>query len=127
MSAEYHARATREGRWWIITIPELEAVTQARNVREIDEMARGAIAALTNVDEDQVSVSVTIGLPDLAASAWKEAEALQAEADAASKRAAELRRTAVKNLLTEARLTQAEAGRLLGLSYQRIQQLAKAG
>ncbi|MCS4276432.1 MULTISPECIES: hypothetical protein [Mycetocola] len=36
-----------------------------------------------------------------------------------------LRREAVRNLLTEAQLSQSDAGALLGLSYQRVQQLAK--
>lgn len=124
---EYTATATREGRWWIIRVPELGAVTQARNIREIDEMARGLIAALLDLPEDGVRVSVTAELPEPAASEWREAALLQAEADAAAGRAAVLRRSAVRALLSGAGLTQQEAGRLLGISYQRVQQFAKAG
>lgn len=30
----FEATAAREGKWWIITVAALDAVTQARNVRE---------------------------------------------------------------------------------------------
>ncbi|MHB1509109.1 MAG: antitoxin HicB [Acidimicrobiales bacterium] len=125
MTREFEATATREGRWWIITVPELGAVTQARNVREIDEMATGLVAALLDLEEDDVKMRVTVELPPGVAAAWREARDLQASADAGARRAAALRRTAVKELLAKSGLSQKEAGAVLGLSYQRVQQLAK--
>ncbi|MHB1172705.1 MAG: type II toxin-antitoxin system HicA family toxin [Lacisediminihabitans sp.] len=122
---EFEATATREGKWWIITVPELDAATQARNVREIDDMATGLVIALLDLGEDDVKVNVTVELPAGVAAAWREAEALQTQADADEQRAAALRRAAVKELLSVGRLSQAEAGAVLGLSYQRVQQLAK--
>jgi hypothetical protein len=41
MAKTFTATARREGTWWIITVPELDAVTQARHVRDINEMATG--------------------------------------------------------------------------------------
>lgn len=125
MTRELEATATREGKWWIITVPELGAVTQARNVREIDEMATGLVIALLDLEEEDVKVSVTVELPASVADAWHEAGELQAKADAGARRASALRRMAVKELLTTCKLSQKEAGALLGLSYQRVQQLAK--
>ncbi|MDR5700638.1 antitoxin HicB [Agromyces aerolatus] len=124
MTKTYQARARREGRWWIISVPELDAVTQARTVREIDRMARGLIEALLDLDEAEVRVDVTIELPVSVADAWREAAELQARAERDSRRAAELRRDVVETLLGAEQLTQSEAGTLLGISYQRVQQLA---
>lgn len=121
---EYEARARREGRWWIITVPELDAVTQARSVREIDDMAHGLVEALLDLDEGEAVVHVTVELPSSVASAWHEATELQERAERDSRRAAELRRDVVATLLGVEHLTQAETGSLLGLSYQRVQQLA---
>lgn len=32
---QLEATATRDGRWWLVRIPELDAVGQARTVRDI--------------------------------------------------------------------------------------------
>jgi predicted XRE-type DNA-binding protein len=127
MAKTYEATARREGRWWIITVPELDAVTQARHVREIDDMAAGLVTAILDLDEGDVSVDVTVELPESVTAAWAEADKLQAEVEAVQRRAAALRREAVKALLDEGHLSQAEAGSLLGVSPQRVQQLAKVG
>jgi hypothetical protein len=120
----FDAIASREGRWWLVRVPALDAVTQARSIREIPVMATDLVAALLDVDEADVTVNVSFELPEAIASTWAEAEALRAQADEAEERAAALRRAAVRALLTEEHMSQAEAGALLGLSKQRIQQLA---
>ena len=122
----FAATATREGKWWIVSIPEIDAVTQARSVREIDEMARGLVAALLDLDEEDVTVNVTIEIPSAVAERWETATALHAQAEADERRAAELRRSAVRDLLGMENMNQVEAAAILGLSYQRVQQLAKA-
>lgn len=122
----YTATATREGKWWIITIPELDnAVTQARTVRQIQDMAAGLIIALLDLDDDTaVDVQVHIDLPPAVAKTWREATELQGHAETATHRAAELRREAVTTLLTNAHMSQTDAAAVLGLSHQRVQQLA---
>ncbi|MDR0593475.1 MAG: hypothetical protein LBG60_09545 [Bifidobacteriaceae bacterium] len=125
MAQTYQATARREGAWWIIAIPELGAVTQARNVREIETMAQGLVTALLDLDS-AARVDVTLELPEAAGKAWREAERLQRQAEADSRRAAGLRRSAVRSLLGDHRLTQADASALLGISHQRVQQLAKS-
>ncbi|RLP79289.1 hypothetical protein D9V34_15965 [Mycetocola lacteus] len=125
MAHEYKATARREGKWWIITVPEIDAVTQARHVREIQTMADGVVTAMLDLDEGEATVTVSIEMPANAKEAWEEAARLQAQSEQSSQRAAALRREAVRNLLTEAQLSQSDAGALLGLSYQRVQQLAK--
>ncbi len=40
----YRATVAREPGWWIITVPELNHVTQARRLRELQRMATDAVA-----------------------------------------------------------------------------------
>jgi len=122
---EFDAVATREGKWWIITVPELDAVTQARNIREIDDMAGGLISALLDIDEDLIHVSVSLELPETVAAVWSEATVLHEQAVVDERRSSTLRRRAVRELLTSSGLSQKDAARVLGLSAQRVQQLAK--
>ncbi|MFP3670898.1 hypothetical protein SB717_38085, partial [Priestia sp. SIMBA_032] len=82
----------REGRWWLVRVPELHAVTQARSIREIAIMARDLVAALLDVEVEEVTVHVTYELPETVATTWAQAEALRAQADEAAERAAALRR-----------------------------------
>lgn len=86
-------------------------------------MATEAVAALLDVDPGEVSVSLTYELPAAVASTWREAEALRAQAEEVEERAAALRRDAVRVLLAETHMSQSEAGVVLGLSKQRVQQL----
>ncbi|MFP3467121.1 hypothetical protein [Leifsonia sp. SIMBA_070] len=120
----FDAVASREGRWWLVRVPELHAVTQARSIREIAIMARDLVAALLDVEVEEVTVHVTYELPETVATTWAQAEALRAQADEAAERAAALRRAAVRTLLADEHMSQAEAGAVLGLSKQRVQQLA---
>ena len=97
----FAATATFEGKWWIDTVPELEVVTQARNVREIDEideMAMGLIIALLDLEEEDVTVNVTVELPAFIAERWEKAAALHAQAEADKQRATALRRSGVRYL-----------------------------
>ena len=121
---EFDAIASREGRWWLVRIPALDAVTQARSLAEIPVMARELVAAHLDVDIDELTVNVSFELPEDVATTWAEAEALRAQAAEAERRAAALRRSAVRTLLRDAHMSQAEAGAVLGLSKQRVQQLA---
>jgi len=120
----FEATARREGRWWIVSVDELQAVTQARSVREIDDMATGLVSALLDLEPDDIEVHVEVQLPREVAEAWREAGRLREQADEASRQAAELSRRAVRSLVSEQRVTQVDAAALLGISQQRVHQLA---
>jgi len=47
---------TRDGRWWMIHVPELDLLTQARHPGEIDTMARELIAVSTECPIKDVAV-----------------------------------------------------------------------
>jgi len=46
----YQLIATREGRWWIIDVPEVGYRTQARTLAEVDAMGRDLIAGALDLD-----------------------------------------------------------------------------
>lgn len=123
----YTARCQRSGDWWAISVPELRGVhTQARRLENAEAVARDAIALFLDVPSDSFDVRIEPVLPrDLqrkvgrARKARDEAEVLQREAVNASAEVA-------VDLVQTAHLTVRDAGRVLGLSHQRITQLLKA-
>lgn len=86
-------------------------------------MAAGVVQALLDLDEPP-EVEVTIKLPADAAAAWAEAADLHQRAEDDERRAAGLRRQVVRQLLEEG-WSQIDASIALGLSHQRVQQLAR--
>ena len=75
----YTAVCERVGRWWEITVPELDEVTQARTLDEVPETVADLVATMTGADPTTVQVKVEAeagpGLtpaepPDTAVESW---------------------------------------------------------
>lgn len=54
----YTVVATREGNWWIVAIPEIDGITQARTITEAADMARDYIALTLDVPADSFDIRV---------------------------------------------------------------------
>jgi len=120
---QLEATATRDGRWWLVRIPELDAVGQARTVRDIFAVA-GEVAALhLNVPEEEVDVHVTVHVTEEAERLWEQARQVEEEARAVQQRAAELRREAVRRARADGYKFDAAAA-AFGVTPGRVQQLA---
>lgn len=52
----YKVEIAREGRWWMVYIPEIDGVTQARRLSEAATMAREYIALDQNVPYGDISI-----------------------------------------------------------------------
>lgn len=127
------ARARREGRWWVFTIPaltsegptgaEIVAMGQSRSLKELDEDVRDVAAHWLGVDSWEGAIDVVIELPAEVSGLLSEAERAESEGRAAMARSARLRREAARTLLADHRLTQAEAARVLRVTPQRMSQL----
>lgn len=116
----YTAVCRRSGNWWAISVRELKGVhTQARRLDQVADMARDAIALMLDVDPSGVEVTVEPEVPAPVADALAARRAAR-EAEHAAEQATA---SAVKQLLDEG-YTIRDAGRLLGLSPQRISQIA---
>ncbi len=124
MSTTYTATVTREGHWWMVHVPAIDGLTQARRLSEAAQMARELIALEVEVPIADVAVEVTVadvdGL-DVAA----ELEAIRGERAKAAEleRDASARATALARSLAARRLTVRDIGTILGVSHQRAHQL----
>lgn len=123
MSTCYEARLHRIGRWWAVDIPELAIHTQCRTLDEAEDMARGAIAEARGVHPDTVAVELVV--PEFAPllRRVREARGHRAAADAAEQQSLT---DATRTLVEDLRVSQSDAGRLLGLSRQEVSRLSPA-
>jgi len=53
---EYKIEIVRDGRWWMVHVPEIDGVTQARRLSEAETMAREYIALDQGVPYDEIKV-----------------------------------------------------------------------
>lgn len=118
----YTAVCRRSGDWWAISVPELRGVhTQARRLDRVEAMARDAIALMLDVAPDSFAVEVRPEVPREVARAQQARE----KAKVAGQRATEALNTAAQSLISHG-YTVRDAGRLLGLSPQRVSQIVTA-
>lgn len=116
----YTAVCRRVGGWWAVAVPELKgAHTQARRLDQVAAMAQDAIALMLDADPATIQVDVRPELPAAVAQAL-DARRSAREADEAAERATS---AAVRALMRDG-YTVRDAGALLGLSPQRISQIA---
>ena len=122
--AVYDACAERDGRWWVVTVPQVPgAVTQTRRLNEVDGWVREAISMVLAVPEDSFDVTVVPVLPDGLSDSVR--DALQANETAIRHRdaAAALTRSVVERLGEVGGLSGGEIAQVLGVSPQRVHQL----
>jgi len=127
----YSATVSREGKWWMVRVPAIDGLTQARRVSEAALMARELIAVTLDLAPADVEVALTFepigAVGDVGAVGDISAEVSRIAGDRA--RAAELERRASRDLASLAKTLRAQGipgrdiGALLGMSHQRAQQL----
>lgn len=122
----YRVEVTREGKWWMVAIPEIDGLTQARRLEEVELMAREFIAVDTGVKLDDVTVGVHIKVDDI--DAGVRADRIREE----RRQAAELESRALaesKELahdLAARNVPVRDIGEILGVSFQRASQLVNS-
>ena len=121
----YHAEVTRDGRFWLIRVHEIDRSTQALRYKDVSTMANELIEIMDGVSRNEYDLHLTVHLPDSVQDHLARAEVLREEAERKRAEAAAENRAAVRELLAQG-LSQREAGDVLGLSFQRINQLAKS-
>jgi len=121
----YEVTATREGKWWMVAIPELDGLTQARRLAEVPEMAREYIAVTRNIPIEEVAVNVSyenVGAVTGIKSTLASIERYRTAAANLERSATRLSSQLVKSLSAEG-VSVRDIGTILGLSFQRAQQL----
>jgi hypothetical protein len=118
----YRVHAEREGKFWLLRVPKLDIMTQARRLTEADEMARDLIATWLDVAPDSFTIVLDVALPDELAQRRDRAHQLRKEADRLRDQAAEELRVVVREA-HDAGMSVRELAVALGVSHQRAQQI----
>lgn len=119
----YQITAAREGRWWIVDVPEIDYRTQARTLSEVEHMGRDLIATMEDVAPDSFNVAVTVTMPADIEAQLDEATRLEHEAREVAARAARDRRSAARALRDAYGLPAADVAAVLGVTRARAYQL----
>ena len=120
----YKATVTRDGRWWMVRIPEIGGQTQARRLSEAKPMASSLIAVTLNIPADSFDVDVEVEKVGTVQVAERAAR-LRSAREAATRLEREVQNDAeslARDLANEG-LPLRDIGDILGISYQRAHQL----
>jgi hypothetical protein len=124
----YKVEITRDGRWWMVHIPEIDGLTQARRIGEAQQMAREFIALETSTPITDVMVtvaSITVpGIGDIQELADDISDLREAARKAEAAVADATKRYAKR--ATQAGIPVRDIAELLDVSPQRVSQLANA-
>jgi predicted RNase H-like HicB family nuclease len=124
----YTARCQRAEGWWAISVPELRGVhTQARRLDKVEATVRDAIALFLDVPEDSFDIRIEPVLPRDLQNKVGRVRKVRDQAEVLQRQAATDSAAVAADLVRRAHLTVREAGRVLGLSHQRVAQLLRAG
>lgn len=119
----YDLTVRRDGPFWFVSIPAIDGATQARNLDEIDEMARDYISAITDVPVESIEIgATTFDLGPGVTAHLNRARELSSEELRLRREAADERRAAARALKKQ-KLTNRDIGVMLGISHQRVAQL----
>lgn len=122
----YHVDYERDRTgWWVASVREIPGChTQGRTVDEARRRIREALALFVD-DASSVALVDRVKLPPSVAKAVRAYATLRKKADAESQRAATAARVAVRLLQKSSlKMSARDAARILGLSHQRVHQLA---
>lgn len=116
----YTARVTRDEDVWMIEVPRVNRSTQAKQMRQVEGMARDLVAIMEGVEPE--SFALKIEWPPTIAQFLGSYQLLADEAAAAQRRASEAQRL-VAAVLKEEGASVRDIGHLMGVSFQRAQQI----
>ena len=112
--------------WWVASVPNIKGChTQGRSIRQARERLREALSLFVN-DVDSVELVEDLRLPAPAKRALARHTSARRKAERELQKAQDSTVEAVKTLTEDLNLSVRDAGEILGLSHQRIQQLASA-
>ncbi|QFG10052.1 HicB-like antitoxin [Mycobacterium phage IdentityCrisis] len=134
----YKVNVTRDDRWWMITVPELDGyvnkagainlsdTTQARRLSEVRGQAIDFICTVTDSAPSEVEVNISIEVDGIDVSA--QARHIEQERTLAECHASIARHDAMQlaRELADRGVAVRDVGEVLGLSFQRAQQLISA-
>jgi predicted RNase H-like HicB family nuclease len=119
----YTAVCEHNDGWWAVRVPEVPGVfTVAPRLDRVEAMARDAIAAMLDIPADGIEIKVEPVLDPQAQDALRWLEKATQQADEARMAVAAMV-IKVAKVLVGSGLTVRDAGRIMGVSYQQVDQL----
>lgn len=124
----YEVNVERDGDVWLLRVPGVDRSTQARHLGDVDAMARDLIAVMTGepAGPGAVELDVQYAVPETAARLAEQLADLVRRIEELQAEAARVRGAVANELVVHGRMTYRDAGKLMGLSHQRVQQLVRA-
>lgn len=123
MTKLFQVTAQRSGDWWALSVDGMPGVhSQVRVLAKAESVIKEAIALVHNWDPDEFTVVVNPELPDELLSRVIESRTMIADTERLQREAASASREAAKALLA-AGLSQRDAAYVMGVSFQRVNQL----
>ena len=123
----YTVRYERDGDgWWVATVPDVQGChTQGKSIAQARKRIREALALSVDISGKAADALELIDNVQLPTKLAKAVEAHEAAVEAAENHAAELqdKRAKVAKALTAQGLSVRDVGEVLGISFQRVQQL----
>jgi hypothetical protein len=127
MSTTYEVVARRAGAWWALEVPSVPGVfTQVKRLDQAGAVAAEAIALMRKMPVSKVRTRVVVKLPDDLERKADDVKRLQEAAHVAAVTAAAESRALV-SAMRKAGLSTRDVGQVLGVSHQRVAQLAQGG
>lgn len=123
----YDITVTREGKWWMIAVPAIDGLTQARRLSEITHMAVSLIAVTLDVPASQVGVNIVAMVVDGTdlVQRRRQIDAERQTALDAERKVAVLTMELVRQLDAD-HVPLRDIGEAVGVSFQRVHQLLNA-
>ncbi|MDJ0322099.1 hypothetical protein [Pseudarthrobacter sp. PS3-L1] len=119
------ATAVKEGKWWTITIPELDQVSATKKITEVQEYAESLAAGILDVPNETIAVNVAYTMDPDTDAEWKAARADTVHAKELTIAAAARAKSVIEKLHTEG-YSLREIESLVGVSFQRVSQILKS-
>lgn len=123
----YDVTVTREGKWWMVAVPAIDGLTQARRLSEIKDMTVSLIAITLDVPASRVGLNVVAMIVD-GTDLMERRRQIDVEREAArqaERKAAALIADLVRKLDAD-HVPLRDIGEAVGVSFQRVHQLLNA-
>ena len=126
MTSRYEVVVSREDGVWVALVKGLRGgATESRRLDRLEAEVRDLVSGLTDVDPDDLDLEFRLSpaLPAAALKALKTYQAASAKLQAAREEYDRAQVAAVSQL-SDAQVSLRDSGHLVGLSFQRVQQIA---